>query len=246
MSHTHGMVVPFNRSMDPVFPPSGLFTGLVEPVAGNMTDPVFSHLALREIPKDLAAKTVIKNHYLHRKPPISFAFGLYYRGKLVGVCTFGTPPSRHLQKGVCPANPSLVIELNRLWVDDAMPRNTESWFVSRCLKYLPARIVVSYADTKYGHNGYMYRACNWHFGNLTDAERKTPRYDYIVPGMHTREAFRSGHGRKSMKVRRLPKWRYWIVTGNRREKRDLTRLCAWPIMDWHGVTLPPVTNEETA
>lgn len=31
--------------------------------------------------------------------------------------------SRHLQVGACPSDPSLVLELNRLWVHDRMPRN---------------------------------------------------------------------------------------------------------------------------
>lgn len=51
-----------------------------------------------------------------------------------------------------------MIELNRLSLDDALPRNSQSWFVSRTLKMLPPRIIVSYADPLYGHIGYIYRA----------------------------------------------------------------------------------------
>jgi len=163
---------------------------------------------------------------------ISYAFGLYQGTTLRGVCTFGVPPSRHLQMSACPSRPSSVLELNRVWVHDDMQRNTESWFVSRCLKQLPAFIIVSYADTAYHHRGFIYRALNWRFAGLTDEERKTPRFDYLVPGKHTREAFRSGDGVNAQKVRRKPKYRYWTITGDRRERRALASLCGWADKSW--------------
>lgn len=189
-----------------------------------------------------ASALAIEHHYLHRRPPISFAFGLHRHGLPVGVVTFGTPPSRHLQMGACPSDPSLVIELNRLWVSDSEGPNTESWFVSRALRQLPPRIVVSYADTREGHYGYIYRALNFRYAGWTDMDRKTPRYDYIPmdPTRHTRESSRSGVAKK---VRRLPKVKYWLVTGNRRERRDLTRLCGWKTLDWKA-TPPPMLEAQ--
>jgi hypothetical protein len=89
-----------------------------------------------------AARLVVARHYLHRKPPISYAFGLYVHGDLLGVVTYGVPASRHLQKSACPTAPDKVLELNRLWLDDVLPANSESWFVSRTLRMLPPRIVV--------------------------------------------------------------------------------------------------------
>lgn len=186
------------------------------------------------------ARTVAeREHYMHRKPVVSFAYGLMDAGELAGVCTFGTPASRHLQMGACPSAPSKVIELNRLWVHDRMPKNTESWFVSRALKLLPPLIVVSYADTVQGHMGYTYRACNFRYAGWTDMERRTPRYDYVPadPSVHTRDAFRNGFKER---VRRRPKIKYWTLTGNRTERRRLEPLCKWPSLDWK--TLPPPTE----
>lgn len=204
---------------------------------------VIGEMGVRVEPIDskTAASAVIKNHYLHRRPPISHAFGLFHGLKLVGVVTYGTPPSRHLQMGAFPSDPGMVIELNRLWVDDAMPANSESWFVSRTLKLLPPRIVVSYADTAHGHVGYVYRALNFHYAGWTDMDRKTPRYDYIAkdPTKHTRESSRSG---VAYRVRRLPKVKYWTVTGNKRDRRALAARCCWPIYDWH--VLPPKVAED--
>lgn len=191
------------------------------------------------IPSGLARETVEREHYLHRKPPVSHAFGLFEDERLVGVVTFGIPASRHLQKGACPSDPDRVLELNRLWVHDAQPGNTASWFVSRALALLPPAIVVSYADTTQGHLGYTYRALNFRYAGWTDMERRTPRYDYLPadPKVHTRDAFRNGY---ASKVRRRPKIKYWITTGDRRERRDLARLCAWPELSWHE--LPPPTE----
>lgn len=177
---------------------------------------------------------------MHRRPQVAYSFGLWQREKLSGICVFGVPASRHLQKSACPSDPSRVIEFNRLWVSDEQPRNTESWFVSRCLTQIPALIVVSYADTVQGHLGYVYRALNFRYGGWTDMDRKTARYDYIPadPLVHTRDAFRNGY---IVKVRRRPKVKYWTVTGNHTERRKLEKLCAWPSLDWKLLP-PPVVH----
>lgn len=206
-------------------------------------------MRVMQIAHDLAARVCVAKHYLHRRPAISFAYGLFDGDmELRGVITFGTPASRHMLVGACPTSPDAVIELNRLWCCDSMPRNTESWFVSRALASLPPRIVCSYADTERGHAGIVYRACNFFYAGWTDMERKTPRFDYVPPERtttdllgdvsvrpHTREAFRSGFVER---VRRAPKIKYWTATGNRRDRRDLIERCAWPRLDWRSSPPP--------
>lgn len=188
-----------------------------------------------------AMELVVAHHYLHRKAPVSFAYGLYDTtlpmGLPMGVVTYGVPASRHLQKSACPADPGAVLELNRLWLDDALPRNTASWFVSRTLRRLPPRIIVSYADPVHGHYGYVYRAMGFHYAGWTDMDRKTPRLDYIplAAGHHSREATRTGY---SGIVRRIPKVKYWTVSGaTRTQRRALERACGWPQLNWN--TQPP-------
>lgn len=197
------------------------------------------------IEKSIATRLVVENHYLHRRPSMSEAFGLFVDDEPLGVVTFGTPPSRHLQKSACPSDPSAVTELNRLWIDDVLGHNAESWFVSRALKLMPPKIVVSYADTAHGHVGYIYRALNFHYAGWTDMDRKTPRFDYIPldPTKHTREAFRSGY---SEKRRRLPKIKYWITTGTSRERFALEGVCGWPKFDWNILVPPAATADEVA
>jgi hypothetical protein len=174
---------------------------------------------------------ILEKHYLKRKCPISYAFKLEKQGEIVGVVTFGTPPSRHMQKSVCPSNPSFVLELNRLWLEDSLPHGTASWFLSRVLKKLPPRLVASYADTSVGHGGGVYRAANFNYSGWTDQDRKTPRYDYVVEGKHSRDAFRSGN---YTKVRRKPKVKYWIATGSKSEKKALIKICGWSSKVWDG------------
>ena len=194
-------------------------------------------LRVEPVSGEIAANAVCRYHYLHRETSISYAFGLIEATTLRGVITFGTPPSRHLQISACPSDPDKVIELNRLWVHDDMPQNTESWFVSRALKMMPPRIIVSYADLKFGHTGYIYRALNFHYAGWTSMERKTPRLDYIPTDStkHTRDAFRSG---VAYTVRRSTKIKYWTVTGDRSQRRALTALCGWPQYNWKTLTPP--------
>ena len=191
-----------------------------------------------------AADLVERFHYLHRVPKISFAFGWvnYSNNQIIGVATFGSPASQHLQISACPSNPQLVIELNRVWVDDKMPPNSESWFLARVLKMMPPRIVVSYADTAAGHVGYMYRALNFNYAGWTDMDRKSPRFDYVTDGKHSRNTFREGAGLAAERVPRKPKVKYWTVTGNKREKKILKTLCGWPIMSWKDN--PPPTEHK--
>ncbi len=201
-------------------------------------------MSIEPIDYKVAADLVTRFHYLHRTPKMSFGYGLINNetGQVMGVATFGSPPSRHLQVGVCPTNPDLVIELNRVWLDDSLPANTASWFLSKVLKKLPPRIVVSYADTAAGHMGYMYRALNFNYAGWTDMNRKSPRVDYISDGKHSRSTFRDGDGAAAVKVPRKPKVKYWTVTGNKREKKILKSMCTWGIMNW--LTDPPPTEHK--
>jgi hypothetical protein len=189
-----------------------------------------------------ANEIVVREHYLHRRPSNSYSFGLWSEDEVgpVGVLIFGFPASRHLQLGASPDAPETVIELNRLWVADSEPRNSESFFVARCLQAIPPFIVVSYADTKHEHVGTVYRALNFNYAGWTDMERKTARYDYVSDrGLHSRESFR-GEGTPgwSRRVQRKPKARYWTTTGDRRERRALAVMCKWPILDWREYPVP--------
>src|SRR5690606_17777398 len=63
-------------------------------------------------------------------------------------------------------DPSEVLELTRLWIEDGYGKNIESYVISQCLKQIEQRdknisVIVSYADPEQGHDGVIYQATNW-------------------------------------------------------------------------------------
>lgn len=123
---------------------------------------------------------ILKKHYAQRLPSISYAFGLFIEDNLEGILTIGKPASRPLCIGVCGEEyASKVYELNRLITNENLPENSLSYFVSKCLRELKNDdlVIVSYADTGMGHNGYIYQASNFLYTGSTPS-----RTDKYVPG----------------------------------------------------------------
>ena len=107
---------------------------------------------------------LLNKHYAKRMCSISYAFGLFdCNNILVGVVTFGMPPSSTLAESICGKEyKEYVLELNRLVVNEGLPKNTLSFFVSNAIKKLPnEKIIVSFADANMNHNGYIYQATNF-------------------------------------------------------------------------------------
>jgi len=116
------------------------------------------------IPQKQAKPWILKKHYAHRMPPIQYAFGLYRKDELVGVCTFG-PSVNHREHDRW--KPYDLYELNRLITEDDLPKNALSYFVSRCIKLMPSPcVLISFADPNHGHYGYIYQATNWLYTGL--------------------------------------------------------------------------------
>jgi hypothetical protein len=157
---------------------------------------------------------LLEKHYARRICPISYAFGLYVDGDLVGVVTYGQPASPQLCFGVCGDEyKSCVIELNRLVVDTTIA-NASSILVGRSLKMLPKpMIVVSYADTAMGHVGYTYQSTNFIFTGTT--KERTDMAS--VGGGHSR------HGNASSGLRqfRSAKHRYVYFCGSKTQKKKM-------------------------
>ena len=82
---------------------------------------------------------LLRKHYAHRIPSISYSFGLFdVKGALQAVCSFGRPVAHTLIKNVLQGQyQNNILELNRLCASENLPRNALSYFVSKCLKLLP-------------------------------------------------------------------------------------------------------------
>lgn len=177
------------------------------------------NLSVTRIENALVKPWLLERHYARRMCSITYAFGLYDGEELVGVCTFGSPASPPLCKGVCGEhNRDFVLELNRLVVDERRTKNTLSWFVSKCLDMLPPSIVVSYADTSQGHHGYIYQATNWLYTGLS--AKRQERYDVNNPDKHSRTIWHQTGVQVEFAYRDRPqKHRYIYFTGSKKQKR---------------------------
>lgn len=125
---------------------------------------------IKKIDYKTAMELVIEKHYLHRRAPCSVAFGLFCKedNSLVGVVIYGVSVSSTLLKGICGEEESKnVYELTRLWLDDKLPRNCESYLIGNSIKLLDREIIVSFADTSQGHIGYVYQATNFIYTGLS-------------------------------------------------------------------------------
>jgi hypothetical protein len=171
---------------------------------------------------------LLKKHYLKRMTSISYAFGLFDNGFIIGVCTFGNAIPLTMKRSICGESfEHLVYELNRLCIDETAPKNSASFFVGQCLKQLPKpMIVVSYADKSFGHTGYIYQATNF----LYLGESHT-QLDWKVKGLehlHSRtlmdefsfesnriEKLKEKYGVRMYQVQRPPKNRYVYFVGSK-------------------------------
>ena len=169
---------------------------------------------------------ILNKHYAKRMPSISYAFGLMRGDLLQGVLTIGKPASNSLCEGVCGKEyKNQVYELNRLVVNDGLPKNTLSYFVSRVLRELKDRdlIIVSYADEGANHHGYIYQATNWIYTGKT--KERTDKY--VTGGKHSRHyTNENNHIRKV----RSPKHRYIYFT-NRKRLNEYMKILKYPIVE---------------
>jgi hypothetical protein len=172
----------------------------------------------------------LKKHYAHRIPSISYCFSLLDGdGIMVGVCAFGMPPNYVEMKAWEPYE---LLELNRLVVNDGLPKNTLSVFVSRCLGMLPKpRVIISYADFRAGHHGYIYQATNWLYTGVggegqkiyimkDGTERHQRHGDKINPDMVERVEITTG------------KARYYYFVGNRRDRKKMRTMLRFKVLPY--------------
>ncbi len=146
--------------------------------------------------------------------------GLFRDETPVGVIVFALPPRETCKRyGV-----SVCWELARLFIEDSEPKNTETWFVSRAIRWVKVtrsevECLVSYADPSVGHSGVIYRAGNWIADGRTDQERKSPRCDYEADG---KRYSRRGHIPEGLVITRVPrvsKFRFVYWMDRNHEKR---------------------------
>ena len=78
---------------------------------------------------------------------------------------YGNPSMSNTSKKYSPNNPDRCWELRRLYCIDDTPKNTESFFIGKTLRWLKQNtdieVIVSYSDLQQGHEGVVYKASNF-------------------------------------------------------------------------------------
>lgn len=187
---------------------------------------------------------IIGIHYAKRWPSITYAFGLFDEDKLVGVCTFGTPPSAPLRSVIAGIELSKnVLELNRLCLLNN-GKNEASRLVSGAIRQLKGNfIIISFADTEQNHKGVVYQACNFTYHGLS-----AKRTDWKVKGMEHKhgqtiadefrgvknraDAMREKYGDDFYLAPRPRKHRYIYITGSKSFRRFAARRISYTKEDY--------------
>ena len=105
---------------------------------------------------------MIRSHYIGQWPSSHIlVLGLYRGSKLLGVVTYSTV-HRSMQQRFGQET----WELSRLWIDDSVPKNAETFFIGRSIRYIKRnhrnlKTLISFADPEAGHSGTIYKASNW-------------------------------------------------------------------------------------
>lgn len=179
---------------------------------------------VRQITYEETKPFLLNIHYARRMPSISFAFGLFVDGDLIGIVTYGVPASNSLCRGIAgEENTYNVLELNRLCL---LPKyngeNYASYLVARSLKLLPNHtFVVSYADTAWTHVGYIYQATNFIYTGATKE-----RTDIYANGGHSRHYDKQENRRQF----RSSKHRYVYLVGDKRTRKQMLKELRYPIV----------------
>lgn len=165
------------------------------------------------------AKPFLMRHYLRKRPGVVvLTLVVYIDGWAKGMVMFSLPPTQTNKRygGTC-------WELARLFLDDELPKNAESFVIAWAIRYIRRNhpgvlCLVSYADPAHGHTGRIYRASNCVEDGKTDAGRKTARVDYQdVYGRHYSRRSHIPDGVDWFTVPRVSKHRfvYWLCRSRR-------------------------------
>jgi hypothetical protein len=200
--------------------------------------------SVKEIERFNCNDFILNIHYARRFPSISFSFGLFFKDKIVGIVTYGTPASSTLRRGIAGDEYiKNILELNRLCLLNNK-KNEASFLVSKSLKMLPKeRIIISFADSSQNHKGYVYQACNFTYHGLS-----AKRTDWALkskPKLHGQtiaDEFRGQPNRaKLMREKygddfylkpRPRKHRYIYIVGSKSFKKKVTKYIRYKKQDY--------------
>lgn len=127
---------------------------------------------VRQVPVKEIRRAIVMGHYSGVMPDATQeAFAGYWNEVVVAAVAYGPGGNSKTFGAVLEGyDSSNARELIRLWVHPDAPKNTASYVVSRSLKMLPKQVglVVSFADSGQGHEGYVYQALNFFYCGMSN------------------------------------------------------------------------------
>ena len=164
-------------------------------------------------------------HYLHRRVPVKYAYGLYVGKNLMGMITYTVPNKTTVSKALKDnATINNTLELSRLYIKDEVSQtipNITSQFVSwslRQLKKLGNWYIISFADSGMHHVGAIYQATNFLYCGLSK-----PTGEFAWGGLNKqRERWEKGKYYRYL-IKPTTKYRYIKFVGSKGFKKHARR-----------------------
>ena len=126
-----------------------------------------SDFIIEPVPRSAIQSFVHRWHYSHDTNGVqqTQCFALFDDMKMIGAMMYALPSMKSTAAKYNPDNPDRCWELRRLCCIDDTPKNTESFFIGKTLKWLKqntdAEVIISYSDLQQGHEGVVYKASNF-------------------------------------------------------------------------------------
>jgi hypothetical protein len=193
-----------------------------------------NQLEMKEIEYSIAKIYINENHYSHTLGcSIQLSLGFYYKDELCTAIIYGDPVGINVKSFL--QTESKPLELVRLFSKDGLPKNTESYCLSKSFKYLKEKYsqfkyLISYADPNHGHCGYIYQATNWKYIGLSskdghptihiDGKNVHPRSLYSKHGTSSIVVLKEIYGNRLETIEKLQKHVYLMCLGNHRECKE--------------------------
>ena len=184
---------------------------------------------------------IIHHHYSHRVVNNSYLhLGVFHEGAFEGVLQWGYAlnPAR-AGKVVEGTVQGQYLELNRMWLSDDAPRNSESRAISYALKYIRRACpgvawVQSFADERCNGLGVVYQACSflyvgYHVSTFYELDGEV--YHKIIATNLTRSGNRGKRLRENLhraRIIKLRQFRYVRFLKTDWRKRLRLPVCPYP------------------
>jgi hypothetical protein len=130
---------------------------------------------IKEVDRNKANEIIVKNHYSKKFYNATYIhLGVWMNSELIGILQFGYAMNPASCSSVVEGtNLDQYLELNRMWLDDKAPRNSESMSISYAVRYIRSKYpkikwIQSFADERCGGFGIVYQGANFeYFGEHT-------------------------------------------------------------------------------